>query len=68
MSKKSLIVALVILSGLFYWFQIRPAKIRSYCSWFVRWEDKGPKCARYPTSAPDCYDLHYKACLHDKGL
>jgi len=58
-----MLLCLLLLAGWFYWFQYRPVKIRSYCDWYVRWEDGGPKC-----KGVECYDAQYKSCLHGNGL
>ncbi|MFH1408188.1 MAG: hypothetical protein ABIG91_04125 [Patescibacteria group bacterium] len=45
---------------LFYWFQVRPVKIRSYCDWKARSKTYW-KVTKY-------YTDDYNSCLHEKGL
>lgn len=45
---------------IFYWFQYRPVKIRSYCDW----KTKSESYWRVTKS----YDANYSSCLHEKGL
>jgi hypothetical protein len=69
--KLFILIAIVLIAGWFYWFQYRPSKIKSYCSWAVMWDDKGPKCSNNRnrnSEKSECYDLNYKNCLHEKGL
>jgi hypothetical protein len=58
-----LLLLLILLGSSFYWFQIRPANIRSYCNWSVRW---GPDKPNYLTR--EVYDFLYKSCLRSKGI
>ncbi|HBL51664.1 MAG: hypothetical protein A3D24_02260 [Candidatus Blackburnbacteria bacterium RIFCSPHIGHO2_02_FULL_39_13] len=62
MKKKILITSplFLLLIFLFYWFQIRPAEIRSYCDW----ETKSKSSWRVTKN----YDANYNSCLHEKGL
>lgn len=46
---------------LFYWFQVRPVKIRSYCDWVARSKDYHWRVTKY-------YNDNYNSCLHEKGL
>lgn len=53
------VLAVIALISLFYWFQIRPANIRSYCDWETK--NKFSAMSKY-------YADVYAACLHKKGL
>lgn len=64
MKYKFILVLLLILSSLFYWYEIRPSKIRSYCSWSVRWEVGKSECK----DNPKCYEKYYPICLEESGL
>ena len=50
---------LSLLAAWFYWFQLRPAKIRFYC-------DEAAFDNRY--RSVERYDYFYKRCLRSKGL
>lgn len=65
--KIKIFLALILGCFLFYWFQVRPANIRSYCNWSVRW---GPdKEANSNNSRkPEIYEFLYKSCLRSKGI
>jgi len=54
---------LILSTGLFYWTQLRPSNIRSYCNWSVRW---GPDKPNRLTG--EVYDFLYKSCLRSKGI
>jgi len=63
MKTKEILVAIVVLllvTALFYWFQWRPAKIRSYCDWKVR--------SKTNWRVTKSYNEKYNSCLHEKGL
>lgn len=62
MNKKIIVLLSLILTFLFYWFQIRPAQIRNYCDQ-VAWRDGKSRSA-----GTDFYDWKYTQCLHNKGL
>ena len=55
-----ILLGLLLLAGWFYWFQYRPANIRSYCDW----ETKSKSYWRVTKN----YDVNYNSCLHEKGL
>jgi len=66
MKKKIVIIFLLLIvsSFLFYWYEIRPGEIRSYCDWYAKWgfnESHGD-------ATDESYQLHYDSCLHSKGL
>lgn len=69
--KYIIILTLIILGGVFYWFEFRPSNIRSSCALWAR--DKAVKeneaetgdNKSYQTKA---YDDYYKRCLREKGL
>lgn len=61
-----IIIGLLILVVLFYWFEIRPARIRSQCGTdSILLFDKNNSLN---LSAPDFYDFYYKKCLNQHGL
>jgi len=65
LTKKELAVLLGFIFFLFYWFQIRPAKIRSDCGFTAVFEyDVDDSDMSYP----DFYDFYYKKCLNQHGL
>lgn len=66
MIKKLLLIFLTLVIGtlLFYWFQIRPSEIRSYCDWYGKWGWQGSH--GYVSSK--YYQDNYDSCLHEKGL
>ena len=68
MKKKIFISLLLILLGffLFYWLQIRPTEIRSYCDQ-VAWNEA--QVGGYLSkSKQEKYDWKYTQCLHSQGL
>lgn len=52
-----IIIALIVIAGLFYWFELRPSEIRQECAQ----ENVG-----YLTTS--IYDAQYQACLQQHGL
>jgi len=67
------IVIFILLGSSFYWFQIRPSRIRSYCDWNVRWgpdkiTEKASSSNLSLDSYFDLYDFFYKSCLRSKGI
>lgn len=61
--KIKIFLILLLIGGLFYWFELRPSNIRSYCNWSVRW---GPDKSNRLTV--ELYDFLYKSCLRSKGI
>lgn len=60
---KYLVIIVLIVAGLFYWFQIRPAMARSEC------DTQSREYFKTHTRAPATfYNYLYEACLHQKGL
>lgn len=59
-----ILLILFLILGLFYWFQIRPSNIRSYCDWSVRWGPDKPSNSQIEKK----YDFLYKSCLRSKGI
>lgn len=49
-------VTLLVVTALFYWFQLRPAQIRGQCDQIAY------------TASGISYDWKYTQCLHSKGL
>lgn len=57
-----------VISFIFYWFQQRPAQIRSNChKWIVDLPGEVENNLRND-SARKTYDALYASCLHKKGL
>ena len=54
------LATLAVLSGLFYWFQIRPSQIRKDC-------DKSAR-ERNVYHTYEQYKAYYIGCLHERGL
>lgn len=53
-------IIIIIPLLLFYWFELRTSKIRTYCNGRARSE--------FDWKITENYNLHYQACLHEKGL
>jgi len=67
MKKKSIyatsgVIGLLILSSIFYWFELRPAQIRNFCS-----EDTIQKGKEHKWDIKT-YDIAYSICINKKGL
>jgi len=60
-------LAVLILLGWFYWFQYRPANIRSYCYRWIK-DLPGEVEELRTTSAITRYKALYDRCLNEKGL
>ena len=54
-----IILIILCVAGLFYWFQVRPANIRTYCQ-------SRENSLRY--SDPYLADGYYARCLHKNGI
>lgn len=55
--KYIILILLIVLGFIFYWYEIRPAKIRHNCSWSYsgdHWYE--------------AFDDEYNFCIHEKGL
>ena len=67
MNKKIIIIStigIIILVGLFYWFEIRPSEIRKICN-----NESIEKSKTTPNNwSYDLFDLYYKTCLRKNGL
>jgi hypothetical protein len=57
------IIALLILSGAFYWFQYRPSEIKKTCDEVAKNE-----AARSYGNREKNYDFKYRQCLRENGL
>lgn len=55
---------LLVLGFLFYWYEFRPSKIRSFCNWSIRWGPDKPS----GSLTGERYDYLYKMCLRSKGI
>lgn len=65
--KKTFIAIVVLLTFLFYWFQIRPARIRSACDQ-IAWDKAKSSYYEDKIGDPDEYNWKYTQCLHNKGI
>lgn len=61
-----IVLILILLGGLFYWYQVRPSKLYTYCHKFAlagaTYEYDKEKYNQ------DSYDNYYKMCLRLKGM
>ena len=57
------VTALIIFGVCFYWFEVRPANIRSDCEYFA--VDAAENIAM---SGDSTQDFFYQQCLHENGL
>jgi len=62
------VLIVLIAIFLFYWFQIRPVRIKSYCDWSVRWGEDRPRGYGSYSPTGKYYEEMYSGCLHRKGL
>lgn len=53
-------VSIVVLSGLFYWYEMRPSQIRRSCDEVAR--------GKNTAHTYEQYDAYYTGCLHQMGL
>jgi len=61
-----IVFAFIVTSAIFYWYQLRPAKIYKECAKYAREEiglDSG-----FSQYSPPLYDMQFKWCLNDKGI
>lgn len=65
------ILGIILAVFLFYWFQIRPAKIRNHCTNFAvnkvaqkEFEAKGI----FAVQKQEVFDYHYNACIKAQGI
>lgn len=67
---KWLLLAIGVLVVLFYWFQIRPAKIRSDCGFqpAMLYEKDTQTGLSAGMTYEEFYDFYYEKCLNQKGL
>ncbi|KKP99090.1 MAG: hypothetical protein US71_C0001G0065 [Parcubacteria group bacterium GW2011_GWD2_38_12] len=68
---KNIIIILIILvaaigSGLFYWYEYRPNKIRSYCN--DKAQDTLTGSLREFVAVQANYEDNYKKCLRGNGI
>lgn len=70
MKKSIFLIVIVLFAVLFYWFQIRPAKIRSDCgleSAMLYKKDTATGLGAGMTYE-EFYNFYYKKCLNQHGL
>lgn len=53
----------ILLSFVFYWYELRPASIRSFCNWDIQW---GP--GHRVGLNLDNFEIRYRSCLRSKGI
>ena len=65
-----IILAVLILGGLFYWLEWRPASVREYCSnWATTFTNTSLNNGGITRSQyQDKRTFNYNTCLNDKGL
>lgn len=75
MNRYIILILLLIAGFLFYWFEIRPANIRTECLKRVQEEstmvysfDDEPDVDKRGRLQERYIDQYYKNCLHKKGL
>jgi type II secretory pathway component PulF len=63
----SLIIIAIVFVGIFYWYEIRPARIRQDChKWVV---DLPGEVEKFRSKgAITQYEALYEQCLHERGL
>ena len=68
--KKIIIVAGLVFLLLFYWFQIRPAKIRSDCGFepAMLYEKDSNTGLSAGMTYEEFYNFYYEKCLNQHGL
>ncbi|MCK4797620.1 MAG: hypothetical protein KAT05_09575 [Spirochaetes bacterium] len=59
------IVVLLILVGLFYWYEYRPSEIKKQCN---KESVEKAKNIEDGNQAIKIYDARYKSCLRENGL
>lgn len=80
-SWKVILAVFLIIAGLFYWYQIRPAYIYSYCNYKAKEDAKESLRIKVEIGADvykdavekelhlkDDYEYAYKKCLREKGI
>jgi len=67
---KLTILLILIFAILFYWFQIRPAKIRSACGFepVMLYEKDTATGLSTGMTYEEFYDFYYEKCLNQHGL
>ena len=63
-----IITALLIFGILFYWFQIRPARIRIYCHNHAEENTNVWVTSNHDDNASEIYDRSFIKCLNERGL
>lgn len=66
--KKILVLLLIIVASfLFYWFELRPAKIRHDCSW-IQHRDDPTHWDSTLKLYQEKFSIYYDFCIKEKGL
>lgn len=60
-----ILLGLLLISGWFYWYELRPARIRHDCSWIHLDDDK---TRWYPERIRYHEEKYYDFCIKEKGL
>jgi len=66
--KYIIIICLIIIGGVFYWFQFRPSQIKKDCAKWSKGESYDHMGGGQFELNDDTYDIKYKQCLREKGL
>lgn len=62
-----ILLGLLLISGWFYWFELRPARIRHDCSWVQHPDDPTHWDSTLKLFLED-YSIYYDFCIKEKGL
>jgi|CXWL01.1.fsa_nt_gi hypothetical protein len=65
-----LFLIIVLLGGLFYWYEIKPNSIKTECSGAAENKVTRTKFYGFGEEAEKArdYEAYYQQCLHEKGL
>jgi hypothetical protein len=68
--KGIIIIVLILISGAFYWFQLRPAFVKSFCHEKATEQaiEKAKPYGLKDKFHKDDYETYYKWCLQSKGF
>lgn len=59
-------IGLLLIAGLFYWFQYRPSRIAKYCNQWAM-DESGYTTHRFETYREN-YEALYKNCQREQGV
>jgi len=63
MNKRILILIILVIVGLFYWYEWRPSQIKKYCNQWALDKSKTSDT----TYNREGYENYYARCLREKG-